>query len=110
MNITFRQLRAFASIARHHSFSKAATELHLTQSSLSGLIKEMEKQLDTRLFDRTTRQIHLTESGERFCPMPIRCLTICNLCVMRSMIYKTFIKVKCVLQHPSNCQHSRYQG
>ncbi|AXT94968.1 LysR family transcriptional regulator [Moraxella catarrhalis] len=43
MNITFRQLRAFASIARHHSFSKAATELHLTQSSLSGLIKEMEK-------------------------------------------------------------------
>ena len=43
----------------------------------------MEKQLDTRLFDRTTQQIHLTESGERFCPMPIRCLTICNLCVMR---------------------------
>lgn len=43
MNITFRQLRVFASIARHHSFSKAATELHLTQSSLSGLIKEMEK-------------------------------------------------------------------
>ncbi|UTO05593.1 LysR family transcriptional regulator [Moraxella sp. FZLJ2107] len=72
MNITFRQLKAFVSVARHKSFTKAADELHLTQSSLSGLIKEMENQLDTRLFDRTTRQMHLSEAGERLLPHALR--------------------------------------
>ncbi len=74
MNITFRQLKAFASVARHQSFTKAADELHLTQSSLSGLIKEMEKQLDARLFDRTTRQLRLSDAGLRLLPHALRVL------------------------------------
>lgn len=74
MNITFRQIKAFASIARHKSFTKAADELHLTQSSLSGLIKEMERNLDTRLFERTTRQIHLSQAGERLLPHALKVL------------------------------------
>lgn len=74
MNITFRQLKAFTSVARHKSFTKAADELHLTQSSLSGLIKEMERHIDTRLFDRTTRQIHLSDAGERILPHALRVL------------------------------------
>lgn len=74
MNITFRQLKAFASVARHKSFTKAADELHLTQSSLSGLIKEMERHIDTRLFDRTTRQIQLSDAGERLLPHALRVL------------------------------------
>ena len=74
MNISLRQLKAFASVAEHKSFTKAASELHLTQSSLSGLIKEMEKQLDVRLFDRTTRQIHLSDAGERLLPYVLRML------------------------------------
>lgn len=74
MNVTFRQLNAFISVARHKSFTKAADELHLTQSSLSGLIKEMERQLDITLFDRTTRQLHLSEAGERLLPYALKVL------------------------------------
>lgn len=74
MNVTFRQLNAFVSVARHKSFTKAASELHLTQSSLSGLIKEMERQLDITLFDRTTRQIHLSDAGERLMPYALKVL------------------------------------
>ena len=74
MNITLRQLKAFAMVARHRSFTRAAHELHLTQSSLSGLIKEMERQLDAPLFERTTRQIHLTEAGTRLLPHALQVL------------------------------------
>lgn len=74
MNVTLRQLNAFVSVARHRSFTKASEELHLTQSSLSGLIKEMERQLEMVLFDRTTRQIHLSEAGERLMPYALKVL------------------------------------
>lgn len=72
MNITLRQLNAFIAVARHKSFTKAADELHLTQSSLSGLIKEMENQMSIILFDRTTRQLHLSEAGERLLPYALK--------------------------------------
>ncbi|MDO4700076.1 MAG: LysR family transcriptional regulator [Moraxella sp.] len=75
MNVTLRQLKAFASIAECKSFTKAADELHLTQSSLSGLIKEMEKNLEVRLFDRTTRQLYLSDAGERLLPYALRILS-----------------------------------
>lgn len=74
MNISFRQLNAFVSVAKYKSFTKAADELNLTQSSLSGLIKDMEKGLDMTLFDRTTRQIHLSEAGERLLPYALKVL------------------------------------
>lgn len=72
MNITLRQLKAFVAVARYKSFTKAADELHLTQSSLSGLIKEMEGQIDTKLFDRTTRQLNLSQAGERILPYALQ--------------------------------------
>ncbi|MDO4251163.1 MAG: LysR family transcriptional regulator [Moraxella sp.] len=74
MSVSLRQLKAFVAIAHCKSFTKAADELHLTQSSLSGLIKEMEKQIDVKLFERTTRQIHLSEAGERLLPHAVRVL------------------------------------
>lgn len=74
MNITLRQLKAFAMVARHKSFTRAAHELHLTQSSLSGLIKEMERHLNTPLFERTTRQTHLTDAGSRLLPHVLQVL------------------------------------
>lgn len=74
MNFSLRQLRAFVMVADCKSFTKASESLFLTQSSLSGLIKDMEKQLDVKLFDRTTRQLHLSESGERLLPFARRIL------------------------------------
>ena len=63
MEFTSRQLRAFQLVAQHHSFTRAAEALFITVSGLSVLIRELEKQLGFRLFDRTTRQVVLTEFG-----------------------------------------------
>lgn len=66
MDITLRQLRAFAALARTGGFTRAAESLHITQSALSGLIKELESQLGVRLVDRSTRRIRLSEVGQEF--------------------------------------------
>jgi LysR family carnitine catabolism transcriptional activator len=63
MEFTSRQLRAFQLVAQHHSFTRAAEALFITVSGLSVLIRELENQLGFRLFDRTTRQVVLTEYG-----------------------------------------------
>lgn len=66
MEVTLRQLRAFAALARTGGFTRAAESLHVTQSALSGLIKELETQLGVRLVDRSTRRIRLSEVGQEF--------------------------------------------
>ncbi|VWX61304.1 DNA-binding transcriptional regulator, LysR family [Burkholderiales bacterium 8X] len=70
-----RQLRAFATIARVGSFTRAAEHLHLTQPGLSGMLREMEQQLDCRLFERTTRSVALTPQGRAFLPVVTRVLS-----------------------------------
>jgi len=63
IDFTSRQLRAFALVAQHRSFSRAASALFITPSGLSVLIRELETQLGARLFERTTRHVALTASG-----------------------------------------------
>jgi DNA-binding transcriptional LysR family regulator len=63
MEFTSRQLRAFYLVAEHQRFARAAEKLFLTPSGLSVLIRELERQLGFRLFDRTTRQVALTTYG-----------------------------------------------
>lgn len=69
MNITLRQLRAFIAVARTGSFTLAAESLFVTQSALSGLIKELEQSLGVRLFDRSTRRIQLSDVGRGIYPL-----------------------------------------
>ncbi len=64
MNISLPQLKAFAAVARHKSFTRAAAELGLTQSAISRSVRELEIEIDQRLFDRTTRQVELTDAGQ----------------------------------------------
>lgn len=68
MNVTLRQLRAFVAVARTGSFTTAAESLFVTQSALSGLIKELEQSLGLRLFDRSTRRLQLSDSGRDLFP------------------------------------------
>lgn len=74
MNITLRQLKAFVTVADEGSFTQAAASLHLTQSALSGLIKDLESNWNVRLFDRTTRQLHISVVGQRLLPSARRVL------------------------------------
>lgn len=69
MNVTLRQLRAFVAVARSGSFTLAAESLFVTQSALSGLIKELEQSLGLRLIDRSTRRLQLSDAGRGLYPL-----------------------------------------
>lgn len=55
----------FAHIARNRSFTRAATEMEVTRAALSQHLKGLEQRLDMRLLNRTTRDMSLTEEGQR---------------------------------------------
>lgn len=74
MNISIRQLTAFISVADNGSFTRASEQMHLTQSAVSGLIKELETSLGIVLFDRTTRQLSLSVVGHHLLPQARRIL------------------------------------
>ncbi|HBK47624.1 MAG TPA: LysR family transcriptional regulator, partial [Xanthomonadaceae bacterium] len=57
---------AFARVAHHGSFTRAAAELGVSTSALSQTVRALEARLDVRLLHRTTRRVALTEHGERF--------------------------------------------
>lgn len=59
-----RDLSNFIKVADHNSFTKAAEELYVTQSSLSKSIKRLERQVEAELLDRTTKKIVLTDVGK----------------------------------------------
>ena len=63
-NATLRQLRVFASVARHLSFIRAAEELKLTAPAVSMQIKDLETEVGLPLFDRSSRQGLADDSGE----------------------------------------------
>jgi LysR family glycine cleavage system transcriptional activator len=56
-------LLAFEAAARHTSISRAAQELHLTQSAVSRQIRQLEEQLGMALFHRVRQRIVLTDAG-----------------------------------------------
>ena len=59
-------LVAFESAARHGNFSRAARELRTSQSAISRHIASLERQLSTRLFDRSRTGVSLTDAGNRY--------------------------------------------
>ena len=65
-NATLRQLRVFASVARHLSFVRAAEELGLTAPAVSMQISDLEASVGLPLFDRVGRSASLTMTGEYF--------------------------------------------
>jgi len=61
----FDDLSAFAAVVRARSFTRAAAQLGLTQSALSQTVRALERRLDLKLLNRTTRSVSPTEAGER---------------------------------------------
>ena len=64
--MTLQQLKYAVAIADCKSMNKAATELFITQPSLSNTIKDLEEEIHIRLFDRSNRGIIITPEGEEF--------------------------------------------
>ena len=64
--MTLQQLRYAVAIADHKSMNKAATELFVTQPSLSNTIKDLENEIHIEIFIRSNRGIVITPEGEEF--------------------------------------------
>lgn len=62
---TFRQLQIFSAVAKHKSFTRAAEELFLTQSSVSAQIKQLTDIIGHPLFEQKGKRIKLTNIGEQ---------------------------------------------
>ncbi|KUY84071.1 LysR family transcriptional regulator [Burkholderia sp. RF4-BP95] len=74
MNVSLRHLRAFVAVARQGSFTAAATELCLTQSTLTKTIREFEAMLGVDVLERNTRRLSLTSYGASFFVDAVRIL------------------------------------
>jgi DNA-binding transcriptional LysR family regulator len=59
-------IAAFARVAHHASFTRAAAELGVSPSALSQAVRTLERRLGVRLLDRSTRRVGVTELGARF--------------------------------------------
>src|SRR4051812_50024334 len=59
-----RHLRYFDALAETLNFTRAAERLHVTQSTLSHQIKQLEEELGMPLFDRSGRHVRMTEAGQ----------------------------------------------
>jgi DNA-binding transcriptional LysR family regulator len=69
MNPSLKHMRALVALAKTGSFTLAAAHLNVTQSALSGQIKELEQLLGMRVVDRTTRKTQLSELGRELYPL-----------------------------------------
>ncbi|MFT4825548.1 MAG: DNA-binding transcriptional LysR family regulator [Halioglobus sp.] len=58
-----RKLEIFVQVAKLNNFSKAAVELHMAQPAVSIAVRKLEETMNTRLFDRSARQVELTAEG-----------------------------------------------
>lgn len=65
-NLTLKQLRYFKALAEQGHFGRAAEDCAISQPALSMQIRELEDGLGVPLFERSTRQVHLTAFGEAF--------------------------------------------
>ncbi len=65
MNLTMRQFEILVAAADAATFSAAAVALGISQPSLSESIRRIERELNTVLFERTTRSLKLTDDGRR---------------------------------------------
>ena len=68
MSLNLHHLRIFARVAELGGFSRAAEALHLSQPAVSKSVRELERQLQTTLFDRSAGAHRLTDAGAALLP------------------------------------------
>lgn len=69
-----RHLRYFVALAEQLSFTRAASKVHVTQSTLSHQIRQLEEDLGQPLFDRIGKRVLLTEAGQTLLPRVLQAL------------------------------------
>ncbi|GAL18105.1 transcriptional regulator LysR family [Vibrio maritimus] len=74
--ISIDDMMVFVTVVRYQSFTKAADELNLGKARVSQIVSRLEDSLGSRLLNRTTRSLSLTDFGARYYD---KCLTIQDL-------------------------------
>ncbi|MDX8522825.1 LysR family transcriptional regulator [Mesorhizobium dulcispinae] len=87
-NITLRHLRALVAVAERGGYTAAARFLNTAQSALSRTVSEIEEELGTRVFERTTRKVVLTSAGEQLCMNARRALEEFDGALLRFKLYQ----------------------
>jgi len=67
-----RGLEVFLSVAKHLNFTRAGEEVHLSQPSVSVRIRQLERDLGSKLFEQLGKRIALTEAGQLLLPYALR--------------------------------------
>jgi len=78
-----RQLKYFVKVAELHSFSEAARQLNITQSTISQQIHQLEEELGVELLIRNSRQVSVSDIGMAFLPQAKRTIYEAEICVER---------------------------
>ena len=63
IGLDVRQLKCVEAVARHRNFTRAAEDIHLSQSAVSQQVSRLEAELGIALFERTSRRVIPTEAG-----------------------------------------------
>ena len=79
LDLSTRHLRALLAVARYRNFAAAATDLGISQPTLTRTVQRAEDALGTELFTRTTRRVTLTAAGREFIPLAERLLNDLSL-------------------------------
>ena len=87
--ITLRQLEFALAVAKYKHFKRAAEECNISQSALSLGIAELEKQLDTQIFERNNKQVLITPIGEEILERATRIFAEVNDLVTRAQTHQT---------------------
>ncbi|MEA3333560.1 MAG: selenium metabolism-associated LysR family transcriptional regulator [Pseudomonadota bacterium] len=74
--IEMRQIQVFLAVSELLNFSRAAEKIHLTQPTVSGHLKTLEKYLKVQLVERGGKEVRLTPAGELFHPFAQRIFTL----------------------------------
>ncbi|MCB6993515.1 LysR family transcriptional regulator [bacterium 210820-DFI.6.37] len=74
--MTLSQLYYFRKLAQLEHYTKAAQELYISQPSLSASISSLEDELKVKLFQKSGRNIHLTDTGRQFYEIVCQCLNV----------------------------------
>jgi LysR family transcriptional regulator, transcriptional activator of the cysJI operon len=67
-----RDLQVFLSVAKHLNFTRAAEEVHLSQPSVSVRMRQLERDLGSKLFEQLGKKVALTEAGQLLLPYAMR--------------------------------------
>lgn len=74
----FKQIEAFVNVAKYKSFSKAAEAIFLSQPTVSAHIASLEQELGVILFDRSSKEIRLTQAGAIFLDYAVSLINVRN--------------------------------